>query len=107
MNGNTMNLIKTGLVAALLATGLSWSLGAHAQEAAIRKNLAERVPQFKNIDEVSKTGIPGLYEMRINGTEIYYTDAQANYLIQGNLIDTKQAPQPDRRAHGQTHRRGL
>ncbi|MBK7005118.1 MAG: DsbC family protein [Burkholderiales bacterium] len=73
-----------GIVAALACSG------AVAQEAAIRKNMAERVPQFKNIDEVSKTGIPGLYEIRINGAEIYYTDAQANYLIQGSLIDTKQ-----------------
>ncbi len=73
-----------GLVAALACTG------AVAQEAAIRKNMAERVPQLKNIDEVSKTGIPGLYEVRVNGAEIYYTDAQANYLIQGSLIDTKQ-----------------
>ena len=66
------------------------SLGAIAQEAVIRKNMAERVPQLKPIDEVSKTGIPGLYELRVNGTDIYYTDAQANYLIQGSLIDTKQ-----------------
>ena len=73
-----------GLVAVLACTG------AVAQEAAIRKNMAERVPQLKNIDEVSKTGIPGLYEVRVNGAEIYYTDAQANYLIQGSLIDTKQ-----------------
>lgn len=60
-----------------------------AQEAAIRKNLAERVPQLKAIDEVTKSVIPGLYEIRVNGTDIFYTDAQANYLIQGSLIDTK------------------
>ena len=61
-----------------------------AQEAAIRKNLAERIPQLEKIDEVSKSPIDGLYEVRVNGADIYYTDAQANYLIQGNLIDTKQ-----------------
>ena len=54
----------------------------------IRKNLAERLPNLPKIDEVSKTPIPGLYEVRI-GTEIFYTDEQGNYLIQGNLIDTK------------------
>ena len=64
--------------------------GAVAQEAVIRKNMAERLPQLKSIDEVNKTGIPGLFEIRVNGTEIYYTDAQANYLVMGNLIDTKQ-----------------
>ena len=63
---------------------------AMAQEATIRKNLAERIPQLPKIDEISKTPIDGLYEIRINGTEIYYTDAQANYLVQGSLFDTRQ-----------------
>jgi thiol:disulfide interchange protein DsbC len=79
-------LTKTLLTTALLAS----CLGAFAQDAVIRKNIAERVPQLKSIDEVTKTAIPGVFEIRVNGTEIYYTDAQANYLIQGNLIDTKQ-----------------
>jgi len=61
---------------------------ATAQEAVIRKNLAERLPNLPKIDEVSKTPVPGLYEVRI-GTEIVYTDEQGNYLIQGSLIDTK------------------
>jgi thiol:disulfide interchange protein DsbC len=42
------------------------------------------------IEEVNKTPIAGLYEIRVNGTEIYYTDEQGNYLVQGNLIDTRQ-----------------
>ena len=54
----------------------------------IRKNLAERLPNLPKIDEISKTPVPGLYEVRI-GTEIVYTDEQGNYLIQGSLIDTK------------------
>lgn len=74
------------LLIALLAT---LSLGAWAQEAAIRKNIATRLPQLKAIDEVRKTGLPGIFELRVNGTEIYYTDAQGNYLIEGNLIDTR------------------
>lgn len=74
----------------LAAAALAFSLAASAQEAAIRKNLAERVPQLPKIDEVSKTPMPGLYEVRINGTDILYTDAEGNFLIQGSLIDTKQ-----------------
>jgi thiol:disulfide interchange protein DsbC len=62
---------------------------AFAQEAAIRKNIPERLPSFPPIDEVLKTPIPGLFEMRVGGTEIFYTDADGNYLIQGNLIDIK------------------
>ena len=62
---------------------------AYAQEATIRKNLAERLPSLPKIDEISKSPIPGLYEIRVGGTEIFYTDAEGNYLVQGNLIDTK------------------
>ena len=75
----------------LCALGLALLAGASfADEAAIRKNLAERIPQLKQIDEVSKSVMPGLFEIRVNGTEIFYTDSEANFLFQGNLIDTKQ-----------------
>ncbi len=60
----------------------------HADEAAIRKNIGERIPQFPKIDEITKTAIPGLYELRI-GTDLYYSDEQGNYLIEGQLVDTK------------------
>jgi len=74
----------------LLALGLLLSAaGSFAQEALIRKNIIERIPQLKAIDEITKTPIAGLYEIRVNGTDIYYTDAQGNYLVQGNLIDTR------------------
>ncbi len=69
-----------------LATALAWP--ALAQEAAIRKNLAERMPDFPKIDEVTKTAIPGLWEVRI-GNDLLYTDEQGNHLIQGTLFDTK------------------
>ena len=81
-----IQLIRTMFWFSLL--GLGWS--AAAQEATIRKNLAERIPQLQAIDEVSKSPMAGLYEVRVNGTEIYYTDAEANFLVQGSLIDTKQ-----------------
>jgi thiol:disulfide interchange protein DsbC len=62
---------------------------AWAQEDVIRKNLPARLPQFKQIDEVRKSEIPGLYEVRVDGAEIYYTDAKADFLIEGSLIDTR------------------
>jgi thiol:disulfide interchange protein DsbC len=81
-----MNAFRTPVLVALLA--LATSVG--AQEATIRKNLAERLPQLQAIDEISKSPMAGLYEVRVNGSEIYYTDAEANFLLQGSLIDTKQ-----------------
>ena len=78
-----MHLLKT----ALLACTLMAALPASAQEATLRKNLGERIQQLQKIEEVSKTPIPGLFEIRVNGSEIFYTDAEGNYLLQGSLID--------------------
>jgi len=72
----------------LLAALLAGAHSAWAQDAQIRKTLAERIPQLSQIDEISATPMKGLYEIRI-GTDVYYTDAQGNFLIQGELIDTK------------------
>jgi thiol:disulfide interchange protein DsbC len=80
-----MNIIKTTLLALLTAVSLS----AVAQEAVIRKNLAMRLPNLPTIDEVTKSPMPGLYEIRINHSDVYYTDAKGDFLIQGSLIDTK------------------
>jgi len=82
----TFILRSFSLVLLLLASLNSWAQG---QESTIRKNLAERIPQLPKIDEISRTPMAGLFEIRVDGTEIYYTDAEGNFLIQGNLIDTR------------------
>ena len=79
-----MKLIPSLLAAAALGLALS----ASAQESTIRKTLAERIPQLEKIDEVRSTPMSGLYEVRV-GTDVFYTDAKGNFLIQGELIDTK------------------
>ncbi|MEO8836689.1 MAG: DsbC family protein [Caldimonas sp.] len=71
-----------------LVLALGFLSAACADEAAIRKNIAERVPDFPKIDEVTKTAIPGIYELRI-GSDIVYSDEQGSYLFEGQLIDTK------------------
>ncbi|GKT20208.1 DsbC family protein [Acidovorax sp. SUPP3334] len=76
------------LSSVLAGAALTLSLGAFAQETVIRKSLSERIPQLEKIDEVRSTPMQGLYEVRI-GTDLFYTDAKGNYLIQGELIDTK------------------
>ncbi len=62
---------------------------ASADEATIRRNIAQRLPDFPKPDEVSKTPIPGLWEVRI-GFDLLYTDAEGNHLIEGgSIIDTR------------------
>ena len=65
------------------------SVFAQGEEAFIRKTLKERMPHIHPIDEIKRTPMPGLFELRVDTSEIYYTDASANFLIQGQLIDTK------------------
>ena len=79
-----MKFIPTLLAAAAFAL----SFNASAQESTIRKTLAERIPQLEKIDEVRSTPMAGLYEVRV-GTDVFYTDTKGNFLIQGELIDTK------------------
>ena len=81
---------RTWLSRASIAFALAACLAptAFADEAAIRKSFAERLPDFPKIDEVTKTAIPGIYELRI-GTDILYTDEQGQHLIEGQLIDTR------------------
>jgi len=62
------------------------SVAVLAQEDKIRHNLGKTIPQFKEIDEIKSTPMKGLYEIRV-GTDLYYSDAEGNYLIQGELID--------------------
>ena len=80
----TKLMLKTlPLLASLVFAG-----AALADETAIRKNLPERLPNFPKIDEVTKTPIPGIYEVRV-GTDVLYADENGDHLIQGALIDTR------------------
>jgi len=72
-----------------LSCFITGAVFAQGEEAQIRKNLKERMPQIQPIDEVRRTPMPGLFEVRVDGTDIYYTDASGHFLLQGQLIDTR------------------
>lgn len=73
----------TLVLAAVTCLQLAW-----ASEAVIRKNLAERLPNLPRIDEVTKTAMPGVWEVRV-GNELLYTDEQANFIMEGEIIDAR------------------
>jgi thiol:disulfide interchange protein DsbC len=71
-----------------LTIGLLAATWAQADDlGALRKNLEHRLPDLK-IDNLQKSPIAGLYEVTSDG-DIYYVDEQANYLIQGQIVDTR------------------
>jgi len=80
--------LRAFAVTALMALSVS-SVLAQGHEATIRKTLSERIPQIPKIEEITPTPLAGIYELRLSTNEIYYSDATGNFLIQGNLIDTK------------------
>ena len=84
----TLSPIARLAAAAVMALACAGMALAQASEAQLRKTLAERIPSLPKIDEVSKTPIPGLYEIRI-GTDIYYADEKGDHIVQGSIIDTR------------------
>jgi thiol:disulfide interchange protein DsbC len=67
------------------------ALPAMAGEAEIRQALKARFPSFR-IDGVQPAPLAGLFEVRIQtqeGPQILYTDALANFVVDGNIIDAK------------------
>lgn len=82
-----MRTFPTTRLAGLLL--LAATLPALAQDvAAIRKAIAERLPNFPKIDEISKTPIPGLYELRV-GHDVFYVDEKGDHIVQGSIIETR------------------
>lgn len=82
-----MTMKPAFLIAAAALVAAAWA-PASANEATIRKNLGERLQGLPKIDEVRQSPMAGLWEIRI-GNELRYTDAQGNYLIEGELIDLR------------------
>ncbi len=85
MINTTLNKFLSALVIACLPT-----LGfAQAIEANIKKTVETWLNGKYKVDEVRRTPLNGMYEVRI-GTDIIYVDEKAQYgLVEGNLIDLK------------------
>lgn len=70
-----------------MAAGLTAGV-AFASEAEVRKNLQARYPGIP-IESITRSPLPGIYEVYANGA-IIYTDEKVNYVfIEGRLVDAK------------------
>jgi thiol:disulfide interchange protein DsbC len=85
---NALRKSSIALVFCLGALGLLSSTSfAQAQNTQqIRAELQKRLGSTANIKGVSASPVPGLFEVQLNG-EIFYTDANAKYLIQGDVVE--------------------
>jgi thiol:disulfide interchange protein DsbC len=75
--------MKKFLTLALLLPTLAF---AQSNTEAIRKALSARLPHMPAISEVRATPFQGLYEIH-SGDDIFYSDAQGRFVVQGQLID--------------------
>ena len=77
---------------ALGASALCFAVPAFAADQVaetIRSTLAKRLPNLPHIDEINKSPVPGLWELRL-GSQVIYSDAQGSFVIEGEIIDTAQ-----------------
>jgi thiol:disulfide interchange protein DsbC len=80
----------------LAAAGLAWGLmgAASAQvapapvAAAIKQALQQRMPDMPPVVSVRLAPVAGLYEVQA-GTQLIYTDAKAEYVVEGQLVETR------------------
>ncbi|MCA3242632.1 MAG: DsbC family protein [Rubrivivax sp.] len=84
------SLIRLATLAATVASLLLLAAApAAANEAAIRKALSERYPQLK-IDEVRRSPVAGIWEVRYDGVDILYSDATGDHIfVSGALVETR------------------
>ena len=89
LNFYSLMNFKAKLLASFV--GLCLSLSACAQnetpEQLVKKRLAERLTNLPEISSVTASPLKGIYEVVIEGPEIYYTDEKAEYLMRGDLFD--------------------
>lgn len=79
-------MLKRTALAISLFTVLGAAHGASQDE--MRKLLTERMPGAQ-IGAITKAPYGGLYEVVINGLNVFYTDENANVAIIGKMIDLK------------------
>lgn len=74
--------------AVVIGLGAAIAFAQTAPEASLKKLVESRLGNDAKVDSVTKTPYAGLYEVRI-GSDVLYTDAKADYLFVGRVIDAK------------------
>jgi thiol:disulfide interchange protein DsbC len=81
------SLYSRALSVLLLAAAVLAAPGVLASEAEIRKLFQSKLSDV-TVESVSKSPMPGLYEVVANG-HIFYTDEKVNFIIRGVMFDAR------------------
>ena len=81
-----MKLAKFATIT-VLGLACASSFGVNPEEAAVRKAIEPRLDNAK-ILSVTKTPYSGLFEIRTDNNDIFYTDKKAQYLFVGRILNT-------------------
>lgn len=66
---------------------LMTAASAGAQEAELRRVLAQRLPQLPPIESVTRSPMNGLYEVLLQDGQIVYADRAGDFIVQGSIYD--------------------
>lgn len=80
---NKLSFVRAAAACLLALTALS----AFGDEASVKKAVETQMPGGK-VESVTKSPLPGLYEVNVSGA-IIYTDEKASYFLTGYLYDAK------------------
>lgn len=75
-----------------VAMALGFAFPAHADEAAVRNMVQDKLRGSGQIESVQKAPFGDLYEVVIRspeGSQVYYADSGGNVIIAGQMIDAK------------------
>jgi thiol:disulfide interchange protein DsbC len=59
----------------------------NAEEAAVKKLIEQRLAERAKVESVTKTPYAGLFEVRTDNNDIIYTDAKAEYVFVGRMLN--------------------
>lgn len=80
--------VKNGQTGAEPQKAQAESKAAANAESAIKAKLEKTYAEQKlKVQSVRTTPVGGIYEVVVSGNQIIYTDAKADYILQGNLLD--------------------
>lgn len=82
-----MKTLKNFALGALLATFSLTTLAADDSETLITKRMQEVLGNDVTVNSINESVLPGLYEVVINTSKVFYMSKDGRYVIEGDMLD--------------------